>query len=238
MKTKSAVLASVFSLFALLCMLGGFLLPTIVSGIQDRQILNKISTMDSQAFDFNAQAGMTLIEKLDMIRYVSDAIAIDTGRYFSYETAVEKSLAELKTFLALFAIPWEVTNWLVETCQAQFVLDASNPSNSMIVWSVTLADFSGNLISLVLDDECGKILMLSYNGFSNPVDSLNVDSIYNIDQVAQTIGEYWSLQASPLTADETKDFLQYTIYLTDQVNSTEIYLTLFFNYDSSGFSLG
>lgn len=232
MKHKSAVIASIASLAALLIMAAGFLLPTIVSGMKDRQTLDQINTIDSETINFDAQTGLSLLKKLDMIRYNSSGISIENGQYQTSVSAVEQGLSELKEFIDVFHMNFDADSCVVEDCFAQFVLDSANPANSMIVWVIQATDSTGKSMALTLDDESGKILSLSYDAkqwisYNAEITKSGLDEGTR-QKLENFLTDYWSVDIAVWNcAEQYPGYLYYILELTDGTNSTEITLQLY-----------
>lgn len=230
MKRTPALITSLVSLAAVLLMVGGFLLPSIVSGIRDRQTLNKIDTIASETVNFDVQARLSLIEKITMNRYSYDGIYLETGRYLDIDSAIRRGLSELSYFLAPFQMDFNTASCTTESCEPVFILNSSDPSKNMIVWQLGITDSAGAFVSLTLDDESGKLLSLAYIE--------NADAVYkndsgvlpspDIQAIAELLTEYWSLDIGYLeSVDEKPVFASYTIALTDGTNITEVVLELY-----------
>ena len=159
------------NLFALLVIAAavavGFLLPTAINAIVDKNMEEKPKSAEISIVDIASGADMTITQRLRLLM-TYNAIQISAGNKYDIDSAREKGLEEIAQIE-------EFSSWLplLEKCRYEgsclLYVQSDDPTVSMVEWNIIfyfdeINDKHGEYISpiaFVLDEESGKILSVS-----------------------------------------------------------------------------
>ncbi|MEA4965215.1 MAG: hypothetical protein VB055_05265 [Oscillospiraceae bacterium] len=149
------VLAAVLTLAVLLA---GFFLPTLVTGIQDKNAV-QVEDVSLQQVDLNEDSGLTIIEKLQMLSdETSTQLAVGVGRVQTIPMLSQNAWVVLDNLTINGAAILDPATTVQEQQSALLV---SNGGRAYIVWQILFNDGNNNICWLYLDDETGLPLSIS-----------------------------------------------------------------------------
>ena len=148
---------------AALILVGSFLLPNAVAGILDLRRLDSLMLIDSQAISFDAVPELSLAERISLAgRSNTDVLPLNTGNNLSSETAAINAAEETMRFFANGPFELIYDDLTFGDGLVSLIIDGADPTRYMIVWEFDMLDSLGNSVSIILDDETGKIVRLIY----------------------------------------------------------------------------
>jgi hypothetical protein len=148
-------------IITLLLLTGGFFLPSLVAGVEDKQIIGKLNVTGTQSISFENKPELGNIDRLKM-RPNSSSIALDKGKNMDSEEAFECAVREIEKFNQFSVMDIDLTKCVMTDSDVEFLIDATDPSKSVIVWNLLMRDEAGHSVFLSVDDETGLITYLYY----------------------------------------------------------------------------
>ena len=210
----------------------GIFLPAIVSIIKDRSTVNNIQMIEAQEINIDVKSDITLFDKMVLLGNPAEYLSLETGRYIdSRESACARGIEEAGKLdrEGLLKINYGTCN--VECSGVNFLMDPEDPSRSIITWDILIIGDNADL-SIVLDDETGKIISLNY---FDPISDINVyydeaadkaDSNHNetswdiakMNILTKELAAYWEVDSYEIIGEEkpsesASGMLEYAIQL-------------------------
>jgi len=146
---------------AALALIAGFFLPNAVAGVMDGRRFDNLTMIDSQSISFDAAPELGLFGRLTIVANSNtEVLPLKSGNVMDPDAASERVVKELKRFSENKALRLDYSKYVLEESEALLVVDSLIPTHSLIVWQMTLADPSGDAVTVVIDDETGVILRL------------------------------------------------------------------------------
>ncbi len=186
-----------------LILTGGFLLPTFILRLGDRQTIGRLTVTDGSGVSYETKSELKTIDRL---RMMTDArsIEVDKGTYMDANTAYQSALSELGKFADQGILEFDVQTCRLSEYDVSFFIDSTDPSKSMIAWSLYIRDDTHD-INVAIDDETGILLGLSYNineliykkGVEKPptisetVSGTETEGVTVVDLIGQTLADYY-----------------------------------------------
>lgn len=170
---------------------GGFMLPSEFMKWQDQQRLENSETQSGEEVVLVPQTDMTLIEKMQLIQKDSvTALPMEQGKNYDGDSMISKMKKELQKLSDMGLPDLEEQHCLYEIEEILFLIDIRDGTKSMILWnaSVVADDF---YIGILIDDETGKILGLTYH--ERLADKSSADYDDKSIAVQQAAGELYSM---------------------------------------------
>jgi hypothetical protein len=141
---------------------GGFFLPSLVARVEDQQIIGKLDITGTQSISFESKSELSIIDRLQ-VRSNSSSIALDKGKNMEVaEAAFQCAITELEKFNQYNVMDIDLSTCVMTENDAEFLIDATDPSKNVIVWNIMMKDNNGHSIFVSVDDETGIMTYLYY----------------------------------------------------------------------------
>lgn len=145
----------------------GFIMPSVFLERQDEQRLENIETQTAEEVVLTSQTELPLIEKLqlmqkDTVTYLS----MVQGKKYDRGSIIVQVQQELGKLCDLEILDLERLDLLYNIDDVSFLVDIEDGSRSMLLWTLSAVD-DESVITVIVDDETGKILGISKVEMSN-----------------------------------------------------------------------
>ena len=148
---------------AVLIITGSFFLPDAVAGVTDMRRLDNLVLVDSQRINFDTAPELSLAERIALAANGgAEILPLNTGNAMDSETAEERAVAETARFFHGGVFDFNYNNVQVSEGSPSLIIDTLAPTSYMIIWEFEIIDDSGNVVTIILDDEKGVIVRLIY----------------------------------------------------------------------------
>lgn len=217
-------------LLTVLLLAGGGLLPTAASHFQDKTTTNTVQYENIEALQLKLEEevlSMTYQEKMFLMMHGTGMEVTDEKMYLKEEMVMEAAYTALMPYMDLF-LGGSFDNDYIEYYPVM-LYDESDPSRYTYYWHVVMSlDMSMNdTVSVVLDDETGKILAIEMIDPELMIEEkylqklqYTLASVYFADLGIEPVAE-WPVETAPY--EETGSSLAAVNYIfIDDVHGAEI----------------
>jgi hypothetical protein len=211
-----------------LILVGGFFLPSYISGMKDRQTMDRLSVIDSQAVSVEAKSTLSIAERLQL-RVSAASVYLDNGKNMDSQTAYSQAVTELDKFSSLMGLDYKSDTFQLDNSHVEFLVDSADPSKNLVVWNIAVSNDDGCGFIASVDDETGKLLSIYY--FTDKVSkydlapSASLTEVPSIDALATGIASYYGMKVVG-DADYDKNEGKYVIHLSDGINDLDMSVAL------------
>ncbi len=157
---KKAKLVGIYVLLAGV-LVAGIGLPSLVAYVQDNKINETVETVNVKSVQLNMGSELSELQKLEMTAQSASVVELDSAQTMEPEealAAVYDGLTEIFSAMEETAELFSVGDF-AETEHS--VLVKISGENSLLYWEFSLEDDRGNVFSVILDDDSGRILSFS-----------------------------------------------------------------------------
>ena len=214
----------------LLCVIlsAGILMPEAAARIADRQSENKQEKFETGTVSsFRLTDRLKLAESYDQEMYVNvaDGSILERGEA---EQLADKITEELALYGIVAPISCE------ERFADPFMAVSSENLDVALLWRCTLSDEYGVRMTVIIDDESGKMLKFLYygNGEETPVNESGTADIWTeAEKMRKFCEDYYGLQAIGGEYEEDKDYVSIPSAQLSFVDEEGSRITLHFSLD-------
>lgn len=151
----------------LLVCAGGICLPSLLLGWQDEKRIGRSEAEDAQEVLLTTHTELTLTEKLNLMRKgTMNSIALENGKNYKYNTIEAKMREEIQKLEELDILDLQGQKLNFSGAEMQFCIDTDGEIQSLMLWVIEAVTEQYSL-TIVLDDETGKILALGQEGWAD-----------------------------------------------------------------------
>lgn len=151
----------------------GFTFPRIIGLVQDLNIQQGYEVVDAKPLQLAMNSNLTILEKLNVVQNVVSKVTLETAQKMDEKEAATVMQDQVMSVVAENEMVSSVIGFSFDSyTEKKHVIQLGvYDKNTVIVWNFLLEDGDGNQLQVLLDDDSGKILGLTYATAKNPIEN-------------------------------------------------------------------
>lgn len=170
---QSKKIVPLFGLIAVFLL--GITFPRIVGLIQDLNIQKgyEEAVVDAKTLQLAMNSNLTILEKMNVVCNTTSKVTLETAQKMDENEALNVLRTQIQEFSKESDLLWDVTSVDLDayTEKKHLIQLGVYDQKSVIVWNFLLEDEKGNQLQVLLDDDSGKMLGITYATAKDPVEN-------------------------------------------------------------------
>lgn len=153
----------------------GITLPRITALVQDLSIQKGYEevSVDAKTLQLAMNSNLTILEKMNVVCNTTSKVTLETAQKMDENEASNVLRTQLQEFSQESDLLWDVTGFDPDayTEKKHLIQLGVYDQKSVIVWNFLMEDEEGNQLQVLLDDDSGKILGMTYASAKDPIEN-------------------------------------------------------------------